>query len=153
MLWWLAVEMKKRPPIPIEPRRGFSLGFEFEVLTREAGLAAHPPPGRLTEAVALLRIATRCARCGCATFGDFDLDHRIPRAMGGAHTPDNIEPLCRETCHPAKTRRDVAAIAKAKRLSGETGGRKTRHPIPQRAGNQWPSNRKLTSRNTLKRRD
>lgn len=55
-----------------------------------------------------------CASCESA--GPFEADHSTPNALK-AGKPDQL--LCRR-CHRAKTKRDVAAIAKAKRLSGET---------------------------------
>lgn len=45
-------------------------------------------------------------------------DHRIPLAMGGAHHPTNLQPLSKPA-HAEKTKRDVKAIAKSKRLEKE----------------------------------
>lgn len=44
----------------------------------------------------------RCPRCfRCEPEISLSLDHVVPLARGGAHTPDNIQPLCR-TCNTAK---------------------------------------------------
>lgn len=45
-----------------------------------------------------------------------ELDHTIPRALGGEDTVDNLKAICRR-CHNKKTRKkDIKAIAKALRL-------------------------------------
>lgn len=44
-----------------------------------------------------------------------DYDHRVPLALGGADTAENIGPIHHDACHPAKTRQDIKRIAKAKR--------------------------------------
>lgn len=44
----------------------------------------------------------------------FDLDHRIPLAIGGADEIENLVPLCTR-CHRLKTKGDVRDIAKARR--------------------------------------
>jgi 5-methylcytosine-specific restriction protein A len=55
-------------------------------------------------------------RCGCAlTAGKFAYDHVIPDQMGGEPILSNCQAIC-TPCHTAKTRQDVADIAKAKRL-------------------------------------
>jgi 5-methylcytosine-specific restriction protein A len=36
-----------------------------------------------------------------------DIDHVIPLCAGGSDTPGNVQVLCREVCHKAKTRRDM----------------------------------------------
>ena len=60
----------------------------------------------------------------------WDLDHRIPLALGGANDEDNLQPVLVEA-HKEKTRRDVAAKAKADRI-------RKRH-----LGIESPSKRKL----------
>ena len=65
--------------------------------------------------------------CECCHdhLGDrWHIDHRIPIAQGGAHSPDNWQALC-ISCHKAKTKGDVKVIAKTKRIiKVETEGRK-----------------------------
>lgn len=101
----------------------------------------------LAKEVAVLRRFVVCAGCGVRMSDrtDFDYDHEIPLALGGRDDADNLRPYCRATCHPSKTTRDIAAIAKAKRLAGETGAAPTRRTIPKRRDHAWPT-RSLASR-------
>lgn len=57
------------------------------------------------------------AGCGSKLqLGKFHYDHDIPDGLGGEPTLENCKVLC-FACHGAKTRkRDVPAIAKAKRI-------------------------------------
>ena len=49
-----------------------------------------------------------CAACGLRMLPSaVDIDHVIPLCAGGSDTPDNVQVLCREVCHKAKTRRDM----------------------------------------------
>ena len=67
--------------------------------------------------------------CGCTIKlypGGYEYDHRIPCGLGGDNSLDNCVVLVRGH-HLDKTRRDVAQIAKAKRLErGHAGIRKPR---------------------------
>jgi 5-methylcytosine-specific restriction protein A len=56
-------------------------------------------------------------------------DHKIPLAMGGDDTLDNLHPLCRP-CHRLKTKGDVGAIAKAKRRERKHAGIRKRSSFP-----------------------
>jgi 5-methylcytosine-specific restriction protein A len=58
----------------------------------------------------------KCANCNrkIPSGMDWDLDHRIPLADGGTNADDNLQVLC-YLCHSAKTKDDVAEIAKGKR--------------------------------------
>ena len=67
-----------------------------------------------------------CEQCGaeCLTRADYEIDHCVPEGILPAN--DNRAPLSADdgkllclTCHDKKTRRDVAEIAKAKRLEGK----------------------------------
>ena len=64
-----------------------------------------------------------CAAPGCTSEGPFEADHFVCVALGNASKPDQL--LC-VTCHAAKTKRDVKAIAKVKRLSGVTSSQWSR---------------------------
>lgn len=67
-----------------------------------------------------LEQAGRCA-CGCGErleAGKIDEEHSTPVALNGDAKPDA---LWRRDCHRAKTRGDVARIAKAERQAGRTG--------------------------------
>lgn len=90
---------------------------------------------------ALARSGGTCIRLGCAATEALEYDHAIPLALGGKHRADNIQPLCRAH-HRLKTDNDLKLIAKAKRLSGETGQRARRErrgggSIPARV-DPWP---------------
>ena len=63
-----------------------------------------------------------------------ELDHVIPLEQGGQDADFNIEPLCRKH-HAEKTRRDIHAIAKARRLriaADPETRKKTAKPIRSR---------------------
>lgn len=51
----------------------------------------------------------------------WELDHRIPLAMGGEDEPENWQ-LAHRKCHRAKTDVDVGQIAKAKRVEAKHNG-------------------------------
>jgi hypothetical protein len=55
-----------------------------------------------------------CAHEGCEVTERLEIDHATALALGGVDEDHNCIPLCREH-HKEKTRRDVWAIAKAKR--------------------------------------
>ena len=57
-----------------------------------------------------------CATWGCESDGPFHADHSTPNALKSGK-PDQL--LC-IPCHRIKTKSDVRAIAKVKRLNGET---------------------------------
>jgi 5-methylcytosine-specific restriction endonuclease McrA len=92
-----------------------------------------------------------CEFPGCDEVGR-EYDHRIPVALDGENTVENIWLSCR-SCHRAKTsNEDIPRIAKAKRQARLTGQQARRaagktKPIPQPA-NPWPAkgSRKLQSR-------
>ncbi len=69
----------------------------------------------------LYRYAVTCAICGKDLRpGDvIEWDHVAALVHGGQHVFSNLRPL-HEVCHAEKTKRDVAANAKVKRLLGET---------------------------------
>lgn len=78
------------------------------------------------KAAVLLRSAGMCEADGCDNPGR-DLEHRIPVALGGENTTENLWLACRE-CHRAKTsNEDIPRIAKAKRQAGEKGQRARRN--------------------------
>lgn len=83
-----------------------------------------------------------CADCGDNIEGsDFDIDHVIPLAIGGADGRPNYQALC-EPCHDAKTRGfggDISRAAKAKRVHAKHTGtwRPSRRPIPGHKGDRW----------------
>ncbi len=83
---------------------------------------------------AFVRCGGNCECCGMRLqTGAAHYDHRIPDALGGEPTLDNVQVLCRP-CHNIKTRtRDIPAIAKTKRIQDrERGIRPPRQQIKSR---------------------
>lgn len=129
--------LAEREPVTIEKRR---------VLTR----------------VEVIELAVRQdGKCGCGCGGKLNAmregvtdEHVIALALGGSNDLENRE-LWRTPCSQAKTAgKDLPAIAKAKRLAGETGKAKRltdetspTRKIPTRV-RAWPpkGSRKLSSR-------
>jgi 5-methylcytosine-specific restriction endonuclease McrA len=69
----------------------------------------------------------------------WDLEHVIPIAMGGDDDEENLRPA-HKSCHKAKTKDDVKAVAKAKRRQAKHLGAKVKKPWPKRG--QWKDNTK-----------
>lgn len=91
----------------------------------------------------------RCHICKAKIDGvreAWDIEHVIPFAMTRDDSDENRQPAHREKCHAAKTKQDVKAIAKAKRVQARHTGAKApaKQPIPQRA--KPPKPEKKTSR-------
>lgn len=57
----------------------------------------------------------RCYLCSEKIAGAWQVEHRIPIALGGLDEPGNWRPAHLD-CHSKKTKADVTSIAKAKRL-------------------------------------
>jgi len=74
-----------------------------------------------------------CMECGVTLYpGDnVQWDHRHAIVHDGPHEYQNLMPLHTDPCHKAKTKRDVAANAKVKRIRGETKTKPSK-PIPSR---------------------
>lgn len=76
-----------------------------------------------------------CACCGVSLdieAGDrVEIDHDIPLALGGTNARGNLRALCHD-CHLGKSRQDITAIAKAKRVEKKHAGtfRRSRNPLP-----------------------
>lgn len=62
----------------------------------------------------------KCGLCGVKIYGPYEIEHRIPWALSFDDSDENLYPV-HPAGHKAKTRDDVARIAKAKRQGGETG--------------------------------
>lgn len=102
----------EREPVAIEKRRPLTRAEFAQILLNQNG---------------------RCG-CGCGaklqpmTEKVID-EHRVPLALGGTNALSNRE-LWRAPCAAAKTAsKDAPAIAKAKRLNGETGQNRRKVPI------------------------
>lgn len=60
----------------------------------------------------------------------WELEHVIPLAMGGEDEESNWRPA-HIKCHKAKTKTDVASVAKAKRREAHhLGAKKSKSPLP-----------------------
>jgi len=86
-----------------------------------------------------------CAECGEPLRpGDIiQLDHRHSDAMGGAHEYQNICPIHYDPCHKRKSAKDVAALAKVKRI---VRGKKRRGPPMKSRGFQKDLTRKFSGK-------
>ena len=74
------------------------------------------------KAEVLIRQEGKCAGCG-DTLGrgtPYHFDHIQPLDSLGSNDVENLQALCKP-CHKIKTAQDVKAIAKGRRLRGETG--------------------------------
>lgn len=84
-------------------------------------------------------LAIRCYICGEKIMPGqvVQFDHIHADVHKGPHEYQNLRPVHYDPCHKAKTKRDIQANAKVKRLRGETKGRPKRN---------WGKGRKLKSR-------
>ena len=82
----------------------------------------------------------KCHICGAVIWPNdaWDVEHIIPLAQGGDDEGDNLAPAHR-CCHAAKTRRDAADTARAKRLEARHIGAKapSRAVIPGSKRSGW----------------
>ena len=77
---------------------------------------------------------TRCFLCGekLTTLEDTEFDHILPLELSGADEPHNIAPV-HSACHRHKTKTDVKAIAKSKRIRRRLAGQeRPKRKIPSR---------------------
>lgn len=63
-----------------------------------------------------------CPECGKPLLPGqaVQFDHIHSDAMGGPHEYQNLRPIHYDPCHKAKSKRDVAALAKVDRITGKT---------------------------------
>lgn len=80
-----------------------------------------------------------CYLCGLKIgLGEaYDIEHVIPWALSFDDSDENLKLAHKEGCHKDKSRKDVKAIAKAKRMAGEHGQQARRkkenyRPMPSR---------------------
>jgi 5-methylcytosine-specific restriction endonuclease McrA len=124
MLQGRRLTMKSRPPKHGERtvRKAIPRAIKAEVLRRSGGMCEAP---------------------GCGNVGR-DMEHRIPVALGGENTAENLWLAC-VPCHRAKTSgEDIPRIAKAKRQAGETG-QTARRERAKAAGKRRLQSQKLRS--------
>lgn len=67
----------------------------------------------------------KCGLCGAKIDGPYEIEHRVPWALSFDDSDANLYPV-HPAGHKAKTRSDLARIAKAKAQAGETGQRARR---------------------------
>jgi 5-methylcytosine-specific restriction endonuclease McrA len=59
-----------------------------------------------------LRYHYLCAGCGLVLQkGEWECDHIVAREQGGSNNESNLQPLCKDPCHKAKTAREASARA------------------------------------------
>ena len=91
---------------------------------------------------------SHCVGCNKNLLGvAFEVDHFIPVELGGDDEDYNMRPLC-IPCHKRKTKADIKAISKARRIR-----RKLEKPLEPGSIASRPfqrSSRKLQSRNSFK---
>lgn len=98
-----------------------------------------------------------CEICGAkiAAGVKYEIEHRIPWALGHDDSDANLYPAHPE-CHHAKTvGEDRPRIDKAKAQAGETGqrARRAKHGPSLKSGpTKWPKGRKLESRGFERRK-
>jgi len=79
----------------------------------------------------------------------WQVEHIVPIAMGGADEPDNMRPA-HDKCHKAKTKDDMANIAKAKRIEArDKGFSRPKQSIPKRP---FPGKRERTPKTMPERK-
>lgn len=70
-------------------------------------------------------------------------DHRVPLALGGADTDENIRPLHARPCDAQKTHFDKRMIAKAKRIQAKIKGDRAKRKLIRSRGFQKNLTRKF----------
>lgn len=108
----------------------------------------------------LERHGRRCYWCRepIADGQPWDIEHELARELGGSDEDDNLRPIHRKACHPAKTKADRRLIAKSnhvRRFHGiDPDERKWKSPKmksrPFQKGPKrtWPS-RKIAKRQSI----
>lgn len=105
--------MSPREPVFIHPRKKFSAKDRARIFARDGGVCG---------------LSGKKIKAG----EPFEIEHRIALALGGSNEDDNLYVVLVEP-HREKTKEDVRAIAKAKRLEArQNGTRRERKPIPSR---------------------
>lgn len=106
-----------------------------------AGMSRLEFTGKI-KAAAYERCGGRCEGADCGYEfqpGDrVEFDHIVPDAMRKNNSIENCQVLCID-CHKAKTKRDVTAIAKAKRVEKKHNGtfRQTKRVVPGSRASKW----------------
>jgi len=83
--------------------------------------------------------AGRCYLCGFKIQAGqlWEVEHRIPLALGGADDEANMAPA-HKSCHAPKTAEDFGRIAKAKRQKAKHFGMsRSANPMPGSRASKW----------------
>ena len=102
--------MPEREPVTIPARRSFSKKERAEIFLAHGGI---------------------CGLCKQKITGAYEIEHRIPHALGGGDGRGNLYPA-HGGCHASKTSIDRKDIAKARRRAGETCAGETKNPLRSR---------------------
>ena len=79
----------------------------------------------------------KCQKCGVKILSGAQYDHVLPDWLGGEPTIENCEVLC-SPCHRIKTKKDVAMIAKAKRVRAKhIGADRPKSVMPGSKQSKW----------------
>jgi len=82
------------------------------------------------------RAKGHCAICG-RRLHRWQLDHIVPLSQGGRHAEDNLQCLCSEPCHAAKTGRDAKLKAKSERIRTRHAGIRKPSRFPCAKTSPW----------------
>lgn len=104
-----------REPVELSARKSFTPKQRLEILLASDG---------------------RCKICQEKIIGDFEIEHRVPIALGGTNDPSNLEAVHPQPCHSGKTKADVKSIAKAKRLERKANPETRKAPTMKGRGFQ-----------------
>jgi 5-methylcytosine-specific restriction endonuclease McrA len=98
----------------LKPRLATSKTHAVPVLDRKAG-ATEMERGSAWMAKrdrVAQRYGLRCAACGLVLMkGKWECDHIVPREQGGSNDESNLQPLCTDPCHKAKTAQEAGGRA------------------------------------------
>lgn len=90
-----------------------------------------PPLTPAQRRAALDHYGRRCHFKGCQSVDDIEVDHIIPRTLGGTNEMRNLRPMC-ALHHSEKTnRKDIPNISRAKRLNDKHFGEKKSSGAPK----------------------
>lgn len=90
-----------------------------------------PRPTAAERRLVLERQGGACGHLGCTETDGLEIDHQIPRDLGGKDHVDNYVALC-VPHHKAKTKRDRKMIDRARRLRKSAAAPKPKGKIPSR---------------------
>jgi len=97
-----------------------SLPIEKIQLLIQTNDGAKPPQLSLANRIKVAaRQKYQCAKCNLILGANFDIDHGLPKCLGGDNSPENLFAL-HPNCHADKSRAEQSVIALAKRRLNES---------------------------------